>query len=412
MVTGFGPDGTWALKGMSAVQLRSPDSDLTSNTSFFFKQGRYPSLPQNDAMDPNPNPIVWGFLVGYSFLFGVQPVVFDAADGYVMALGVENGTLSDWNSDNFTQPTGTPKTMAYLGDGVTFLTEATASCGAHACPTLLPGQTVDLTLSATLDHTFGYPGQPPVDEGGLLNVDPTHPFDPPDSTANASKVAFSYVMPTGWTSTNLSEIRVSCTNRSGSPVSCSVSTPRVQILADDRTQYSWNWSNDPSQGMPVGDTWQAIIPLTLEASVDGMLPLDVCDLASCLAANDGPDGGGYTEISYAPYLVNSTEVVQSFPPAFVNVITIPQTNSAPPPVVPPPGQPILQPPTQVPVASPVPVPFPLAVPPAVQAAGAGFAAAALVSGLVMAGATRVALRPIPLGIRMKLRAYGRRPSAT
>jgi hypothetical protein len=426
MATGFGANETWAFKGETPVQLLSPASNLTSNTSFLsLSNSSAPALahvPNDDLLNPNPDPLIWS-LAGWSA--GVQPIVFDPADGYVIALGVENDTLWNYNgclydvqTGNCTNgvglpgdlrlPAGRSETAAYLGDGLTFQTGASASCPS-GCTSLLDGQIADLTLNASLVHTFGYPGRAPVDEAGLLNVDPTRPFDPPDSTANASTVSFSYVAPADWTVENLSEIQVSCSNRSGSVVSCN-SIPWVVALSGGRTEFVWNWSAEPAVGMPVGDTWQATIPLTLEASLDGTLPLDVCDLTSCLAASDGPDGGGFTSITYAPYLVNSTAVVQSFPPAFANVLAIPPTSGATSPVVAPPSQPIVQPPTQVPVASPVPVPSPLAAPPALQAAGAGMAASALVSGLVMAGATRVAMRPMSHGVAMQLRARGRKPS--
>jgi hypothetical protein len=162
--------------------------------------------------------------------------------------------------------------------------------------------------------------------------------------------------------------------------------------------------------MPVGTAWKVTIPLTLDVSQNGPMPLDVCDLPACLAANDGPVGGGYTSISYAPYQVNSTDVTQSFPPAFIDAMTLVQGTGTPPPVVAPPSEPIVQPPMQVPVSSPVPTPLPFPVPGAVQAAGAGFTAAALVSGLVMAGWIRMAMRPVPLRIAMQVRSRGRRPS--
>jgi hypothetical protein len=164
--------------------------------------------------------------------------VYDTADGYPLALGIENGTLGFLIDENRGQgPTGTPRTEAFLGDGITFLTSATASCPSQACVSLLDGQTVDLTLNATLVHTFGYPGQPPVDQGGILNTDPTHPFDPPDSTATASNVSFSYVAPNGWTIPNGTYMPVSCASRSGFPESCA-STARVMTLSDGRTQYT------------------------------------------------------------------------------------------------------------------------------------------------------------------------------
>ena len=404
-VTGFGQNQTWAFQGKDAVRILSPDSGLTTSPSLLANLTAFSWLaPQKDLLDPNPDPLLWGDGPG------AQTLVYDATDGYVVGMGIQNGTAALGECPGCQDPVGTLETVAYLGDGLTFLTNATALCNGGPCPTLLDGQSVDLTLGATLVHTFGYPGRAPIDEDGLLNVDPAHPFDPPGSTATASPVSFSYVPASGWAVANVSDIVVSCTNRTGRPDVCS---PQMSLhyLPGGQTEYVWNWSIDSSKGMPVGDTWSVTVPLVLEGAITGRMPLDVCDTPDCLAAGDGPSSGGFTSITFSPYTVNSTSVVESFPPAFVNTVVLVQSGGTVPPPPLAPSPPAVASPIPSPVVAPAPIPLPVStpIPISMQAAGAGFSVLALVAGLVMAGAVRVSLQRTRLRVTMAVRSQVRGP---
>jgi hypothetical protein len=189
-------------------------------------------------------------------------------------------------------------------------------------------------------------------------------------------------------------------------------TPVISGSASGSEELSWNWSTPASAGVfEQGDSWHLAFNVQAIGPPYGVVPVDSCTTASCIAAHDDPRATGASAVSLSPF-GNGTFVADSLPLAEVTVLP-PLTGNPPPPAgLPPPAPPTVGSPLPVGTpAVPVPVAGPVVVTTTVASGGAGLSLAVAGAGALGAGVTRVALtRPAHrLRVASRVSAVARQP---
>lgn len=325
--------------------------------------------------------VTWGFLGGSwfpvptenpSLRLGFSPLVYDAADGYLVAFGGDqwpNGTLSGGLLNDTWTFVAPP-----LGFDLSVSADPPGICAGNSdsCPAGTNVTRITLTLLAVYEA-----GQPVPGTSFALAARPVFLFVP------FGKLAFS---------TNVSRLDAvsSCFDPFGFTVDCNTNASIVPI-APGVLGLRWGWSLNAGRDQFVDRArWTASFNAYSGAPPFGTFPVDSCITPACFDYGSGEVNGSYTSVTVQPFDNTTVESV-SFPPGLLTV----EPPSGPPP---PPIRSVLPPPAPAEVSAP-PVGPPVVPPgapgstPVPPGAGPGLLAPApIVSGAIAAGFTRLRVK--------------------
>ncbi len=348
-----------------------------------------------------PVNVTWGYLGGSWFpvptvnptlRLGLSPLVYDAADGYLLAFGGEqwpNGTLSGGLLNDTWSFVAPP-----LGFDFSVAADPPGICigNADSCPASTNVTRITLSLEAVYEPGPAIPG---------LSV--ALPAAPEMLFVPFGNLGFS---------TNLSRLdpTASCFDPIGFTTDCDTNTTLVPI-APGVVGLEWGWSAAPDRNQFVDRArWSASFNAYATAPPFGTFPVDACITPSCYGFGSTAVNGSFTSVTVRPF-ENATVESISFPPG---LLTLEPPSGPPPPPIqnvlpPPPPSPILPPPATAPVVPPG-APGSTPVPPG---AGPGLLAPApIASGAIAAGFTRLRVkRKVSMAVAAPSGALTARPGA-